>query len=59
MFQTSIIQGAATLDEAEGKNLVQHLQEELISVRLREAETVTYTKGLKTKIKELEDVSIK
>ena len=45
------------LDAEEEKNMVQHLQEELIAVRLREAETITFIKELKTKIKELEDVS--
>ena len=45
------------LDAEEEKNMVQHLQEELIAVRLREAETISFIKELKTKIKELEDVS--
>nr|KAG5706638.1 hypothetical protein BaRGS_005708 [Batillaria attramentaria] len=57
--RTSIIQGAVRLDEAEEKNMIQHLQEELIAVRLREAETITHIKELKTKIKELEDTNLR
>ena len=51
-----MIQGAVHFDEDEERNMVQHLQEELIAVRLREAETITFIKELKTKIRDLEDV---
>ena len=57
-WQTNVIQGAVHLDAEEEKNMVQHLQEELIAVRLREAETISFIKELKTKIKELEDVRL-
>ncbi|XP_070176822.1 EVI5-like protein isoform X2 [Littorina saxatilis] len=57
--RTNVIQGAVHLDEEEEKNMVQHLQEELIAVRLREAETIMQIKCLKTKIKELEDTNLR
>lgn len=52
-----MMQGEVHLDAAEEQNLIQHLQEELIAVRLREAESVAHTKELRNKIRELEDVS--
>ncbi|KAL8625770.1 hypothetical protein ACOMHN_012362 [Nucella lapillus] len=56
--RTNIIQGTVHLSEDEEKNMVQHLQEELIAVRLREADTITQIKELKTKIVELEDTNV-
>ena len=57
LLQTHLLQGAVQLDEEEEKNVVQHLQEELIAVRLREAETIIHIKDLNNKISELQDVS--
>ncbi|XP_076455006.1 EVI5-like protein isoform X2 [Babylonia areolata] len=56
--RTNIIQGTVHLSEEEETHLVQHLQEELIAVRLREAETITHIKELNTKIGELEDTNL-
>lgn len=57
--RTNIIQETVQLDDEEEHNMVQHLQEELIAVRLREAETITVIKELKTKIRELEDTNLR
>ncbi|XP_025111663.1 EVI5-like protein isoform X3 [Pomacea canaliculata] len=57
--KTSMMQGEVHLDAAEEQNLIQHLQEELIAVRLREAESVAHTKELRNKIRELEDTIVR
>ncbi|XP_076436734.1 EVI5-like protein isoform X2 [Babylonia areolata] len=57
--RTNVIQDSVQLSGEEEKNMVQHLQEELIAVRLREAETITHIKELNTKIKELEDTNLR
>jgi len=46
------------LDDGEAQTVIQGLQEELITVRLREAENTTIFKNLKMKIQELEQVNI-
>ena len=56
-FQTDSIHSASSLDEGEAHIMVQGLQEELISVRLREAENSTVLKNLHNKIQELQQVS--
>ena len=56
-FQTTIIEDAVHLDASEERNMVKHLQEELIAVRLREAETSGIIRELRQKIEDLEDVS--
>lgn len=55
-FQTSSITSASSLDEDEAQTVIQHLQEELIALRLKDADTDSLVKELRTKIKELEEV---
>ncbi|RUS69406.1 hypothetical protein EGW08_022830, partial [Elysia chlorotica] len=55
--RTRLIKETVHLDEAEEENMVKHLQEELIAVRLREAETAETIRELRLKISDLEDVS--
>ncbi|XP_059139869.1 EVI5-like protein isoform X2 [Physella acuta] len=57
--RTRIIEDAVHLDEAEECNMVKYLQEELIAVRLREAETACTIKELKLKISDLEDTNLR
>ncbi|CAL1530523.1 unnamed protein product [Lymnaea stagnalis] len=57
--RTRIIEDAVHLDEAEECNMVKYLQEELIAVRLREAETAGTMKELRLKISELEDTNLR
>lgn len=55
-FQTSSITSASSLDEDEAQTVIGHLQEELIALRLRDADTESMVKDLRTKIRELEEV---
>lgn len=55
-FQTSSITSASSLDEDEAQTVIGHLQEELIALRLRDADTESLVKELRTKIRELEEV---
>ena len=55
-FQTSSITSASSLDEDEAQTVIQHLQEELIALRLKDADIDILVKELRTKIKELEEV---
>ncbi|XP_055896566.1 EVI5-like protein isoform X4 [Biomphalaria glabrata] len=57
--RTRIIEDAVHLDEAEECNMVKYLQEELIAVRLREAETAGTIKELRQKIVDLEDTNLR
>ncbi|BFZ20670.1 hypothetical protein BsWGS_23709 [Bradybaena similaris] len=57
--RTRIIQDAVHLDEAEERNMIKHLQEELIAVRLRESDTAITIKELKLKISDLEDTNLR
>ena len=54
--QTSSITSASSLDEDEAQTVIQHLQEELIALRLKDADIDILVKELRTKIKELEEV---
>lgn len=56
--RTECISEATTLDDNIAQHLVQQLQEELISVRLKDAETSALIKEMKIKIKELEDTNL-
>lgn len=55
--RTDSIHSASTLDEAEASQVIQNLQEELIMVRLREADNCLLVKNLRTKISELEQMN--
>ena len=55
--QTDSINSASTLDDSEAQLAVQSLQEELITVRLKEAENCATIKTLHHKIEDLEQVS--
>lgn len=57
--RTECISEATTLDDNIAQHLVQQLQEELISVRLKDAETSALIKEMKIKIKELEDTNLR
>ena len=57
-FQTDSINSANSLDEGEAQVVVQSLQEELIMVRLKEAENSTQVKNLRNKIEDLEQVRL-
>ena len=57
--QTSSITSASSLDEDEAQTVIQHLQEELIALRLKDADIDILVKELRTKIKELEEVKKK
>ncbi|XP_012944946.2 uncharacterized protein LOC101846777 isoform X2 [Aplysia californica] len=57
--RTCIIEDAVHLDESEERNMVKHLQEELIAVRLREAETAGIIRDMRQKISELEDTNLR
>lgn len=57
-FQTSSITSASSLDEDEAQTVISHLQEELIALRLRDADTESLVKELRTKIRELEEVQL-
>ena len=56
LFQTDSINSANSLDEGEAQVVVQGLQEELIMVRLKEAENSATIKNLRNKIEDLEQV---
>ncbi|XP_062594770.1 ecotropic viral integration site 5 ortholog-like isoform X2 [Saccostrea cucullata] len=56
--RTSSITSASSLDEDEAQNVITHLQEEVIALRLKDADTESLVKELRTKIKELEDTNI-
>ncbi|XP_029641770.1 EVI5-like protein isoform X2 [Octopus sinensis] len=55
--RTDSINVATVLDDKIAQHLVQQLQEELISVRLKDNETAAVIKDMKVKIKELEDTN--
>lgn len=55
-LQTDSINSASSLDDGEAQVVIQSLQEELIMVRLREAENSATIKQLRNKIDELEQV---
>uniref|UniRef100_A0A0L8HPV6 Uncharacterized protein n=1 Tax=Octopus bimaculoides TaxID=37653 RepID=A0A0L8HPV6_OCTBM len=55
--RTESINVATVLDDKIAQHLVQQLQEELISVRLKDNETAAVIKDMKVKIKELEDTN--
>ncbi|XP_048773670.2 ecotropic viral integration site 5 ortholog-like isoform X9 [Ostrea edulis] len=55
---TSSITSASSLDEDEAQTVIQHLQEELIALRLKDADTDSLVKELRTKIKELEETNL-
>ncbi|XP_060569422.1 ecotropic viral integration site 5 ortholog-like isoform X2 [Ruditapes philippinarum] len=55
--RTDSIHSASSLDEGEAQVVIQSLQEELIMVRLREAENSDTIKRLRTKIDELEQLN--
>ncbi|XP_052789504.1 ecotropic viral integration site 5 ortholog-like isoform X2 [Mya arenaria] len=55
--RTDSIHSASSLDEGEAQMVVQGLQEELITVRLREAENSTVVKNLRNKIEELQQIN--
>ncbi|GFR92204.1 ecotropic viral integration site 5 protein homolog [Elysia marginata] len=57
--RTRLIKETVHLDDAEEENMVKHLQEELIAVRLREAETSGTIRELRQKIAELEDTNLR
>lgn len=56
--RTSSITSASSLDEDEAQTVIGHLQEELIALRLKDADTESLVKELRTKIKELEETNI-
>ncbi|XP_022323904.1 EVI5-like protein isoform X1 [Crassostrea virginica] len=56
--RTSSITSASSLDEDEAQTVIQHLQEELIALRLKDADIDILVKELRTKIKELEETNI-
>lgn len=56
--RTSSITSASSLDEDEAQTVIGHLQEELIALRLRDADTESMVKDLRTKIRELEETNI-
>lgn len=56
--RTSSITSASSLDEDEAQTVIGHLQEELIALRLRDADTESLVKELRTKIRELEETNI-
>ncbi|XP_056012324.1 ecotropic viral integration site 5 ortholog-like isoform X4 [Ostrea edulis] len=56
--RTSSITSASSLDEDEAQTVIQHLQEELIALRLKDADTDSLVKELRTKIKELEETNL-
>ena len=56
LLQTDSINSANSLEEGEAQVVVQSLQEELIMVRLKEAENSAVVKNLRNKIEELEQV---
>lgn len=58
IFQTSSISEASSLEEGEAQTVIQSLQEELISLRLKDADVDSFVKELRSKIKDLEDVRI-
>lgn len=55
--RTDSINSASSLDEGEAQVVIQSLQEELIMVRLREAENSATVKQLRNKIEELEQLN--
>ncbi|KAH3800408.1 ecotropic viral integration site 5 ortholog-like [Dreissena polymorpha] len=55
--RTDSIHSASSLDDGEAQVVIQSLQEELITVRLREAENMTVLKNLRNKIQELEQMN--
>ncbi|XP_065932293.1 ecotropic viral integration site 5 ortholog isoform X3 [Magallana gigas] len=58
LVATSSITSASSLDEDEAQTVIGHLQEELIALRLRDADTESLVKELRTKIRELEETNI-
>ncbi|CAG2238652.1 EVI5 [Mytilus edulis] len=55
---TSSINSASALDDEEAQTVIQNLQEELIVIRLKDADTDSLVKELRSKIKELEDTNV-
>ncbi|KAK3087065.1 hypothetical protein FSP39_001168 [Pinctada imbricata] len=55
--RTSSITSASSLDDGEAQIVIQGLQEELIALRLKDADTDTLVKELRMKIKDLEDTN--
>ncbi|KAJ8300010.1 hypothetical protein KUTeg_021529 [Tegillarca granosa] len=56
--RTSSITSASSLDEGEAQSVIQGLQEELIALRLKDADIDSLVKELRAKIKELEDTNL-
>ncbi|XP_033732775.1 ecotropic viral integration site 5 ortholog-like isoform X1 [Pecten maximus] len=56
--RTLSIATAGSLDEDESETVIQGLQEELIALRLKDADTNSLVKELRSKIKDLEDTNL-
>ena len=56
--RTSSISEASSLEEGEAQTVIQSLQEELIALRLKDADVDSLVKELRSKIKDLEDSNL-